>query len=214
MTWTTSAFDTLITEVAAHAATTCPQPLPPPATAEELADAEQHLGFPLHPLLRRLYTEIANGGFGPEYLLFPLAGEGESVTSEYAALTAATATATTTTGAPTWPQGVVPILTYGSDMYAGVDCTDPNGAVLLHEPSGNPDDPADTWFLDNESLAAWLQVWIADTGWYREDSDLDEFPQELFLWPAAAARLTTAPASYPNFHQAEPPQNPKTNTSP
>lgn len=32
------------------------------------------LGFPLPPLLRALYTQLANGGFGPMYGLLGLAG--------------------------------------------------------------------------------------------------------------------------------------------
>jgi len=39
--------------------------LPPPATPEAVAAAEEVIGFPLPPLLRRLYVEVANGGFGP-----------------------------------------------------------------------------------------------------------------------------------------------------
>lgn len=31
----------------------------------QIQETEQQLGFPLPPLLRLLYTEIANGGFGP-----------------------------------------------------------------------------------------------------------------------------------------------------
>ena len=37
----------------------------PPATEDQIQETEQQLGFPLPPLLRLLYTEIANGGFGP-----------------------------------------------------------------------------------------------------------------------------------------------------
>jgi SMI1 / KNR4 family (SUKH-1) len=37
----------------------------PPASEEQLAATEAVLGFPLPPLLRTLYAEIANGGFGP-----------------------------------------------------------------------------------------------------------------------------------------------------
>lgn len=37
----------------------------PPATEEELADAEKWFGCPLPPLLRALYVNVANGGFGP-----------------------------------------------------------------------------------------------------------------------------------------------------
>ena len=36
-----------------------------PASEEALDHAEQVIGYPLPPLLRRLYAEVANGGFGP-----------------------------------------------------------------------------------------------------------------------------------------------------
>lgn len=37
----------------------------PPATEQQLQDTEAALGFPLPPLLRVLYAQLANGGFGP-----------------------------------------------------------------------------------------------------------------------------------------------------
>jgi SMI1/KNR4 family protein SUKH-1 len=37
-------------------------PLPPPATATEIEQAEARLGFALPPSLRRLHLEVANGG--------------------------------------------------------------------------------------------------------------------------------------------------------
>ncbi len=37
----------------------------PPAKEEQLAATEALLGFPLPPLLRNIYAEFANGGFGP-----------------------------------------------------------------------------------------------------------------------------------------------------
>lgn len=39
----------------------------PPATEQQIKETELLLGFPLPPLLRQLYTQIANGGFGPGY---------------------------------------------------------------------------------------------------------------------------------------------------
>ncbi len=36
-----------------------------PASEEQLRATEAALGFPLPPLLRALYAEVANGGFGP-----------------------------------------------------------------------------------------------------------------------------------------------------
>lgn len=41
------------------------RPLPARASAEALDAAEASMGVALPPLLRRLYAEIANGGFGP-----------------------------------------------------------------------------------------------------------------------------------------------------
>src|SRR5713101_8141546 len=38
----------------------------PPATEEQLRASEQALGFLLPPLLRTLYAQVANGGFGPD----------------------------------------------------------------------------------------------------------------------------------------------------
>ncbi|MEV0899719.1 hypothetical protein [Actinoplanes sp. NPDC049802] len=46
----------------------------PPATAEVVAEAEQIAGRPLPYLLKRLYTEVGNGGFGPGYGLLGLRG--------------------------------------------------------------------------------------------------------------------------------------------
>ena len=40
-------------------------PLPPPATDSALIAAEARLGRPFPPALRRVYLEVADGGFGP-----------------------------------------------------------------------------------------------------------------------------------------------------
>ncbi|MGW2214214.1 SMI1/KNR4 family protein, partial [Nonomuraea sp. NPDC001684] len=58
--------DDLLRRVSAKASATT-EHLPPPATAEEVAQAERVLGFRLPPVLTRLYREVANGGFGPDY---------------------------------------------------------------------------------------------------------------------------------------------------
>jgi hypothetical protein len=45
-----------------------------PATDGQLQATEQALGFPLPPFLRLLYSQIANGGFGPGYGLIGVIG--------------------------------------------------------------------------------------------------------------------------------------------
>ena len=53
---------------------------------EDVADAERVLGFSLPPLLSLLYCQAANGGFGPEYTLLPLIGDGRTAVAEYGPL--------------------------------------------------------------------------------------------------------------------------------
>ncbi|MBB4397876.1 hypothetical protein [Bradyrhizobium sp. ERR14] len=38
-----------------------------PARAGDIASDEEHLRFRLPPLLKRMYADIGNGGFGPGY---------------------------------------------------------------------------------------------------------------------------------------------------
>ena len=115
---------------------------------QDIADAEEVLGFGLPPLLRLLYLQVANGGFGPEYTLLPLVGDGRTATAEYGP--------PGTAPAEYWPRGVLPILDWGCGMYAAVDCLTADAPVLLFEPNAGPDDWADAWFLDSPSLTQWL----------------------------------------------------------
>src|ERR1700690_934790 len=56
-------------------ATGLPDPtLPPPATPDAVRIAEEAIGFRFPPFLTRVWTEIANGGFGPGYGIFGIDG--------------------------------------------------------------------------------------------------------------------------------------------
>jgi hypothetical protein len=46
----------------------------PPTTPAIVEEAEAKMGFHLPPLLRELYTQVGNGGFGPGYGIFGLEG--------------------------------------------------------------------------------------------------------------------------------------------
>lgn len=185
------AHDDLLQRVAIRAASDSPD-LPSPLTADQVARAEARLGFPLHPLLARLYREVADGGFGPDYRLLPLHGQGVSVVSQYEEQRGASAGAEH----PRWPEGVVPIMTYGCAMYAGVDCASDDGQVLLFDPnpySGGAWDHC--WYSDIPSLAAWLEVWLAGTGWFEEDAEERDDVPEPQPWEEAGSRLASATES-------------------
>jgi hypothetical protein len=167
-------YDDLLVRVATRAEQRC-APLPSPVTQPALAAAEKALGFPLHPLLARLYREVGDGGFGPDSRLFALHGPGTGkrgaapVTAAYASLRAAD---------PAdpgwfWPEGVVPVLDWGCGMLACVDCRSSDGTVLLFEPNPVDGDWADAWFKDADGLAEWLETSLAGRGWYA-DPDADD----------------------------------------
>ncbi|WP_030816445.1 SMI1/KNR4 family protein [Streptomyces sp. NRRL F-2799] len=158
--------------------------LAPCVGEHDIADAERTLGFILPPVLRRLYLQVANGGFGPEYTLFPLVGAGRTAVAEYGPLRDACPVY--------WPRGVLPILDWGCGMYAAVDCLAPDAPVLLFEPNAGPDDWADAWFLDSPSLEQWLTSWLNGIGWWEEEVMMAENAPEPSPWPDAAHRLARA----------------------
>lgn len=176
--------DELIRRIRARAAEES-EALPACADAPAVAEAEQALGFALPPLLVRLYREVANGGFGPDYEVFPLVGEGRTAVSGYAS----ECPAPPAEPAPHWPRGVLPILDWGCGMYAAVDCLQPHAPVLLFEPNAVKDDWTHAWFRDAPSLAEWLDSWLDGTGWWDQEAASAEGSSGPVAWPAAAERL-------------------------
>lgn len=51
--------------IAVIRATAADREFPAPASESHVAEAERVIGYPIPPLLRRLYLEVADGGFGP-----------------------------------------------------------------------------------------------------------------------------------------------------
>ncbi|WP_460492759.1 hypothetical protein [Dactylosporangium cerinum] len=66
---------------------TVSSPLPRPVSAQAVAAAESAIGYPLPPLLRRIYVELANGQIGPHGGVMGLDGGfwtfGEGIVDRY-----------------------------------------------------------------------------------------------------------------------------------
>jgi hypothetical protein len=151
-------------------ATGNPDPdLPPPATQAQLRMAREQLGFAFPALLERMWTEIANGGFGPGYGIVGLEGgaafdpQGWNVVENYLSLAGSH-----------WPARLVPICDWGCMNLTATDCGTPEGEMVdLIE--GDPRDARRRELTFPQWMEAWIQgvdLWIWGDG-QEEDEEED-----------------------------------------
>jgi hypothetical protein len=133
----------------------------PPATEAQVAATERALGFSLPPLLRRLYRELGNGGFGPFRAFLGVyggyadedIGKGLTLAAVYAVFH--------DPKDRLLADGLVPVLNWGCARRSCVDCTIQEAPVQLfvgHDRGLLPDAVA---------LADWLAAWAADLNNFR-----------------------------------------------
>ncbi|MFD8218375.1 SMI1/KNR4 family protein [Streptomyces sp. NPDC059697] len=97
--------------------------LPAPARLEAVTEAEELIGFPLPPLLRRLYLEVANGGFGPaEGILGVREGAPQGDWNDLAEIYQ-----DGPDPSGQIPAGLVPVYDWGCTIWSLVDFRDPPG---------------------------------------------------------------------------------------
>jgi hypothetical protein len=142
--------------IGASMATSVPMSLPAVASAEALAALEAAIGVPLPPFLRRVYAEVADGGFGPGGGLLGAAA-------------AAAAYGRMRDGAELprgrlWPGALLPIVERDPGFYC-VDCSAPEGRVVDWDPEELGEFSGEKAFAasfsdEAPSLEAWLESWV------------------------------------------------------
>jgi len=166
------------------------QALPPPVSAEQLARAGVLLGFALPALLRSLYLEVGNGGFGPGYGLARLPQEptADDLVGLYWHLCAdprqpdpnrffdslrvqalpAAEDEPECDDEPgeflwDWPRELVPIFMHGCGAYECIRWTEADGPVILHDPDvlGPGMKMADSLTATAPTLEERLGAWLA-----------------------------------------------------
>ena len=140
----------------------------PPATHAMVDAAEQALGFALPPVLRRIYLEVGNGGFGPGYGLMGVPGGAVDDTGYHIVdLYQWFREADHEDPAWQWPAKLLPVCYLGCAMYGCVDCGDAKGAVTWWEPNPRePGEPVDLFLIPvAPSLEEWLWAWLHDEDW-------------------------------------------------
>lgn len=137
--------------------------VPPPVSLDELELAEQKLGFQLPSLLRALYLQIGNGGFGPGYGLISLNDMGAKnyhinlvdgyllginfVQADY----------------PSWPRQFITVCNWGDNITSMVNWTTPLSPVYRFNGDKYDTGPFESAIkLESLSLQTWLEDWLND----------------------------------------------------
>lgn len=128
--------------------------LPAPAHPSVLDRAESDLGFALPAALRRIYAEVADGGFGPGLGLMPIA----SVVATYRELSLSTPVG------QVWPERLLPVVKH-DPWFDCVDAASPLARVVSWDPEELEEDSDEQAWNDSfseiaPSLEAWLSEWI------------------------------------------------------
>jgi hypothetical protein len=121
-----------------------------PASDAEFDAAEAALGVRLPIILRRVYREVGNGGYGPGYGLLPLT----AIVDTYRDLLRGDALPR----GRTWPAKLVPLL--GHDP--AYDCVDTEiGTVIAWDPDGLSERSRQAaWDRSFTEVAASVEIWL------------------------------------------------------
>jgi hypothetical protein len=135
----------------------------PPAPESAVVATERRLGFALPRTLRRIYLEVANGGFGPGYGVMGVEGGfaddlGNTVGDLYQSYRASDPE----DPAWHWPEFLLPICHWGCVVYSAVDCSREVGPVYTADVGmKEPGEPmASIIRLHKASLDSWVSDWL------------------------------------------------------
>lgn len=146
-----------------------------PLLEDELRESEEMLGFPLPEFVRRLYTQVGNGGFGPGYggvlgLLNGATDESNiNAVDRYRGwqdwqpdLAGYELEAEDIVVPFAWPNRILAICHWGCAIYSCIDCNKEDGAVLRFRYDCYHPTMALTELMNPEaaSFASWLEAWL------------------------------------------------------
>jgi hypothetical protein len=146
-----------------------PGTLPPPAAPEAVAHLEATVGHPMPPLLKRIYLEVADGGFGRWGGALSLTEDRDDppVPEAYEAWREGYG--------PGYPRAVVPLLTWGCAIWSLVDYSTPDGRMWGWDPNARCLEHA--LFPEGITLAERLCGWLDEREEFPEAPTPTDCPQ-------------------------------------
>jgi hypothetical protein len=101
----------------------------PPAAEGALQRTESLLGFSIPPLLRELYANVANGGFGPGYGIIGVQGGRVSNLGTLEQTYDEIVKGAKYLGLE-WPLSVLPFCEWGCNIFSCINCADPRYPII------------------------------------------------------------------------------------
>jgi hypothetical protein len=122
-----------------------------------LDQAAELIGVVLPELLRRMYSEIGDGGFGPGYGFMPLGLGSRSGDESITALFRDFSSPDPQDPSWSWPKGLLPIVHMGCAIYPCVRLSDLR--IIVFDPNAHDSDWAEA-FLDQKcTFEEWIRTW-------------------------------------------------------
>lgn len=134
-------------------------PVLPVAPVTAVDEAERIISHRLPLLLRRLYLEVGNGGFGPGYGILGLRGGHRDDIHRGALDLYPSALNRSSEHWPVLPGNLLPICSWGCGIYSFIDCSQPQGQIWGWDPNPGPADER-ALYKQPYTLGEWLDRWV------------------------------------------------------
>jgi len=141
----------LIKRIAAHISALKPAKMCPPASEEQVRLAEAGLGFQIPPLLRSIYLNVGNGGFGPGYGIIGVGGGHRSDLGTLLETRKEIKRGADYLGLE-WQDSLLPFCGWGCNIFSCVDCNDPGGRIVRSDECRTEE--------VNYNLDGFFQMWL------------------------------------------------------
>lgn len=129
---------------------------PHPASEAAVSGAETAMGLTIPPVLRRVYLDVADGGFGPGYGAQSIpGGDGHE---DWSDVVEAWQDFHTVAGI-LFPRWLMPLTAWGCGIWNLVDCRDDAGYVWGMDPNSGMQDAL---FWTEQPVADWLAAALRD----------------------------------------------------
>ncbi|NJP44481.1 hypothetical protein [Actinacidiphila epipremni] len=149
------------------------QRLPPPAPVEAADELEAAAGYPIPPLLRRLYCEVANGGFGTDGIV-SLTDSGRWFSDQESLLSIYGEWSAPDERLDLYPNHVLPLMTHGCAIWWHIDLSTPDGRMWGWDPHACCE--RHRLFPERFTLAEWLTDWLHGHRTFPRPPDMPDCP--------------------------------------